>query len=67
MASPFMLAPCPVGSLNHKLRFVGIPFRFNHFVKCSQFGVVEPHITNIHFVFDLLGTWIIHDATFAVT
>src|SRR6202049_2395744 len=36
MASPFMLAPCPVGSLNHKHRFAGIPFRFNHFVKCSR-------------------------------
>src|SRR5262249_34199938 len=36
MASPSMLAPCPVGSLNHKQRFAGIPFRFNHFVKCSS-------------------------------
>src|SRR5215831_18812716 len=36
MASPFMLAPCPVGSLNHKDRFAGIPARFNLFAKCSS-------------------------------
>src|SRR5215831_5542664 len=36
MASPFMLAPCPVGSLNHKDRFAGIPARFNLFAKCSR-------------------------------
>jgi hypothetical protein len=31
-----MLAPCPVGSLNHKDRFAGIPARFNLFAKCSR-------------------------------
>src|SRR4029450_7332131 len=29
MASPFMLVPCPVGSLTHKERFTGIPSRLN--------------------------------------
>src|SRR5262245_39100110 len=36
MASPFMLAPCPVGSLNHKDRFAGIPARLNLSAKCSN-------------------------------
>ncbi len=30
-----MLAPCPVGSLNHNPRFMGIP-RFSLFAKCSN-------------------------------
>jgi hypothetical protein len=34
-----MLAPCPVGSLNHKDRFAGIPARFNLFAKCSSLGL----------------------------
>src|SRR5262245_31957783 len=50
MASPFMLAPCPVGSLNHKDRFAGIPARLNLFAKCSN--SVKQHLASptIHIV-----------------
>ena len=37
-----MLAPCPVGSLNHKDRFAGIPARFNLFAKCSSASDDDP-------------------------
>jgi hypothetical protein len=33
---PLHAGPLPVGSLDHKERFAGIPSRFNEFVKCSR-------------------------------